>query len=139
MANRNYSMKRDASTNRCFMMKDLPTTNIRTTSSRCLKKCPASGDCDQADGHHPQKRRRSRVTPLHRRPGANTHIFSGRSAQRGLLCREPLLPCVCVARLAVADQPVQMHSDVGGFGGSMRKRDGTIERHAGFLVAAQLH
>src|SRR5713226_10405960 len=43
------------------------------------------------------------------------------------------------ARLAVAHQAVEMHPDVGGFGGSAGERDSAVECHAGFVIAAELH
>jgi len=42
-------------------------------------------------------------------------------------------------RLAVADQPVEMHPDVSGFGRGIGERDGAVERHASLLIAAKLH
>src|ERR1700675_3212212 len=42
-------------------------------------------------------------------------------------------------RLAVAHQAVEMHPDVGGFGGSVGERDGAVERDPSLVVAAQLH
>jgi hypothetical protein len=32
-----------------------------------------------------------------------------------------------------------MHPDVGGFRGGVGERDGAVECHAGFVVAAKLH
>ena len=32
-----------------------------------------------------------------------------------------------------------MHPDMGGFGGSVGERDGAVERHAGLVIAAELH
>src|ERR1700716_1734190 len=43
------------------------------------------------------------------------------------------------ARLAVAHQAVEVHADVGSFGGSIGKRDGSVERHPGLVIAAELH
>src|ERR1700688_135435 len=40
---------------------------------------------------------------------------------------------------AVAHQAVEMHADVGGFGGRVGERDGAVESDARLLVAAKLH
>src|SRR5579863_6476807 len=44
-----------------------------------------------------------------------------------------------VLRLAVADQPIQVHANVGGFRRGVGKRDSAIERYARLFVAAKLH
>src|SRR3954452_13728280 len=38
-----------------------------------------------------------------------------------------------------AQQPVQMHADVGGFSRGVGECDGAIKRLARFLIAAELH
>ncbi len=44
-----------------------------------------------------------------------------------------------IARLAVAHQAVDVHADVGGFGGGVGERDGAVEGDVRFVVAAELH
>src|SRR6202790_4235647 len=43
------------------------------------------------------------------------------------------------ARLAAEHQGVEIHPDVGGFRGGVGERDGAVECHAGFVIAAELH
>src|SRR5213078_2873596 len=43
------------------------------------------------------------------------------------------------ARRAVTHQTIEMHPNVRGFGGRIGERDGAVERHVGFLAAAELH
>ncbi len=48
-------------------------------------------------------------------------------------------PAFALARCAVAHEAVEVHADVGGFGGRIGERDGAVERDAGLFVAAELH
>src|SRR3981189_222530 len=72
--------------------------------------------------------------------------MAGARAGHDELWRQPtpsgsryLLPRLRPARRAVAHQAIEVHPDVGGFGGSVGERDGAVERHAGLVVAAKLH
>src|SRR5262245_59577742 len=53
--------------------------------------------------------------------------------------KSKLLPGFLASWLAVALQAVEVHADVGGFGGSVGERNGAVEGGAGFVVAAELH
>src|SRR6266849_9758961 len=50
-----------------------------------------------------------------------------------------LLTRLRTLRLAVAHQPVEMHADVGSLRRGVGERDGAVECHAGFFIAAKLH
>src|SRR4051794_15849874 len=70
--------------------------------------------------------------PLIRRASRATFSHKGRR-------KKTLLPRLLAAGLAVALQAVEVHADVGGFGRSVRQRNGAVEGGARFVVAAELH
>src|ERR1700761_3091556 len=50
-----------------------------------------------------------------------------------------LLARLGIRRLTIPHQAIQMHADMGGFGGCVGERDRAVKGDAGFVVAAKLH
>src|ERR1700686_767490 len=70
-------------------------------------------------------------------PGTRPGMTAERS--RHPFAHRPSFPRLGPARRAVAHQAVEVHPDMGGFGGSIGERDGAVERDAGLVIAAKLH
>src|SRR5436190_10560906 len=85
--------------------------------------------------------RHGRACPGHPRPRSHRARtwMPGTSPGMTTIWIDLLLPRLFAAGLAVALQAVEVHADVGGFGRSVRQRNGAIEGRAGFVIAAELH